>query len=54
MKDCVKQQYRQLDVEGADYNAPGGNAQDGPAAPKTDEAGFMNIPDGIDEDLPFN
>ena len=54
MKDCVKQQYRQLDVEGADYNATGGNTQEGPAAPKTDEAGFMNVPDGIDEDLPFN
>ena len=54
MKDCVKQQYRQLDVEGADYNATAGGSQDGPAAPKTDEAGFMNIPDGIDEDLPFN
>lgn len=23
-------------------------------APATDESGFMNIPDGIDEDLPFN
>lgn len=54
MKDCVKQQYRQLDVEGADYNAPGGNTQDGPAAPKTDEAGFMNVPEGSDDELPFN
>ncbi|MCM1221459.1 MAG: hypothetical protein NC548_43970, partial [Lachnospiraceae bacterium] len=54
MKDCVKQQYRQLDVEGADYNATGGNSQDGPAAPKTDAAGFMNVPEGSDEDLPFN
>ncbi|MCX4324204.1 MAG: hypothetical protein OSJ59_14740 [Lachnospiraceae bacterium] len=54
MKDCVKQQYRQLDVEGADYNATTGNTQDGPAAPKTDEAGFMNVPEGSDEDLPFN
>ena len=54
MKDCVKQQYRQLDVEGADYNTTGGNTQDGPAAPKADETGFMNVPDGIDEDLPFN
>ncbi len=55
MKDCVKQQYRQIDIGDADYNTAGsGSSQDGPAAPKADEAGFMNIPDGIDEDLPFN
>lgn len=31
--------------------APGGNA---PAAPSGAGDGFMNIPDGIDEELPFN
>ncbi len=30
----------------------GGNSQ--PAAPMPAGAGFMNIPDGIDEELPFN
>ena len=32
-----------------------GSGQAAPTpAPQTDEYGFMNIPDGIDEDLPFN
>lgn len=54
MRECIKQQYRQLGVEGADYTLPRGNTQDGPAAPKTDGAGFMNVPEGSDDELPFN
>ncbi len=53
LKDCVKQQYRQLAVEDADYNIAGCGSQEGPAAPRTDEAGFMNVPEGS-KNLPFN
>lgn len=34
-------------------NATAGVKQEPPAGPK-DEGGFMDIPDGIDEELPFN
>lgn len=49
MADAIKRSDKNLDVEDADYNT----------APPTKGAatggdGFMNIPDGIDEDLPFN
>lgn len=55
MRDCVRQQYRQMDVDGADYNTAGGGGQkDGPAVPKADKGGFMDIPDGTEDDLPFN
>ena len=36
-----------------DYAKTGSSTQEGPAAPKADEAGFMNVPEGA-EDLPFN
>ena len=55
MKDCVKQQYRQLDVEGADYNTnrTGSSSRNEPTAPKPDEEGFMDVPEG-DKTTPFN
>lgn len=34
-------------------SASAGGEQTPPPAPTTDENGFMSIPDGIDEDLPF-
>lgn len=51
MRDMVKSIYRTIGVDAEDYSQM---PADGTAAPKTDEAGFMNVPDGIDEDLPFN
>lgn len=30
------------------------NSQNNAPAPKTDDEGWMNIPDGVDEELPFN
>ena len=57
MKDCIRQQYRQLDVEDADYGMAGGMAavpQDAPARPEADSSGFMEAPDVTGEDgLPF-
>lgn len=51
MRDMVKSIYRTIDINAKDYGqASAGEA----AAPKTDEAGFMSVPDGIDEELPFN
>ena len=35
-------------------NASGSNQQEQSSPYPTDENGFMNIPDGIDEELPFN
>ena len=54
MKDCVKQQYRQIDVDDADYSTTGNSSQNGPEPPKADEAGFMNIQEESDEKLPFD
>ena len=53
MKDFIKQQHRQIDIGDDDYAKTGSSTQEGPAAPKADEAGFMNVPEGA-EDLPFN
>lgn len=49
MAEMIKQSDQDLDVEGADYNTapPAGSAS------SADGDGFMNVPDGIDEDLPF-
>ena len=42
-------------VEFAESKASGGGqAHTGPSQQPTDENGFMNVPDGIDEELPFN
>lgn len=41
------------DIEFAESKNTQGNAPSMPA-PSTDTDGFMNIPDGIDEELPFN
>ena len=38
----------------AGYRAPASNAAPGPAPSADAGDGFMNIPDGIDEELPFN
>lgn len=51
MRDMVKSIYRTIGVDAEDYSQ---TPADGTAAPKADEAGFMNVPDGIDEYLPFN
>lgn len=41
-------------VEFAESKASGSSAQQKPAYGPADADGFMNIPDGIDEELPFN
>ena len=50
----IKQQHRQIDVDDADYTTTGSSSQGEPAAPKADEAGFMKVPEGSDEKLPFD
>ena len=54
MKDFIKQQHRQIDVDDADYTTTGSSSQGEPAAPKADETGFMKVPEGSDEKLPFD
>lgn len=58
MKDCIRQQYRQIGFnDDADYGMAGAGADaqySKPSEPKTDSSGFMEVPDAIDEDeLPF-
>lgn len=57
MKDCIRQQYRQIGFEddANDMAEAGADAQyNKPSGPKTDSNGFMEVPDAIDEDeLPF-
>lgn len=51
MRDVVKATCRQIDISDDDY---GRSNTDSPAAPKADAAGFMTVPEGQDEELPFN
>lgn len=53
MRDMVKATYRTIEIDSGDYNTKSSDEAAAPP-PKADEAGFMNIPDGIDKDLPFN
>ncbi|MFG6383436.1 MAG: hypothetical protein K1V96_04170 [Lachnospiraceae bacterium] len=58
MKDCVKQQYRQIDVDAEDANYTAAsksdkNVQDGPTMPNVENTDFINLPEG-EESLPFN
>lgn len=51
MRELVKNIYRNISIDTDDYNkAPTEEA----GAPKADPEGFMQVPDGVDEDLPFN
>ena len=66
-KDGVRVYTTEVVIEEQEFaeskaNADGGNYQGTPArgngnrqpAPAMDESGFMNIPEGIDDELPFN
>ncbi len=53
--DVVVEDHEFVESKGA--SAPGGESAEPDAAPAPENAvgdGFMNIPDGLDEDLPFN
>lgn len=52
MRDIVKATYRAVEIDSGDYNTK--PVDDAATPPQAGEAGFMNIPDGIDEELPFN
>lgn len=39
---------------GGGNNSGSGQSQNNAPAPKTDDEGWMNIPEGVDEELPFN
>ena len=57
-KDGVKHYTTDIVVEEHEFcesrGSSNGSASNAAAAPQTDQDGFMNIPDGIDEELPFN
>ena len=52
-RDGVKVYTTEVVVEEQEF-AENKKEETKPAAGNTDSDGFMNIPDGIDEDLPFN
>ena len=52
-KDGTKVYTTDIVVEEHEFCESKGQSNDRPV-PSTDEGGFMNIPDGIDEELPFN
>lgn len=52
MRDMVKRTYRTIGIDTEDYSQT--PAAEAAPTPKADEAGFMNVPEGQDEDLPFN
>lgn len=49
MADGIKAMDKNIDIDDADYNQ-----QPSGTAPAAGPDGFMNVPDGIDEQLPFN
>lgn len=51
-KDGQKVYTTDVVIETVEFAESKSNGQ--AAAPQTDNDGFMNIPDGIDEELPFN
>lgn len=55
-KDGVKHYSEQIVVNTFEFceSKGSGSASNATSAPQVDQDGFMNIPDGIDEELPFN
>lgn len=53
-KDGVKHYTTDIVVEAHDFCESKGTSSNPAPAPQVDDDGFMNIPDGIDEELPFN
>lgn len=55
-KDGVKHYTTDIVVEEHEFceSKGSGSASNAASAPQVDQDGFMNIPDGIDEELPFN
>lgn len=51
MADTVKAEDQNVEIDNSDYNQ--GSATQQAQKPAAGD-GFMNVPDGIDEDLPFN
>ena len=49
--DIVAEQVEFVESKGS---GDGGNSQSAPAVAKPEADSFINIPDGIDEELPFN
>ncbi len=52
-KDGQKVYTTDIVVEGYDFCESKGNAQEEPQ-PQPDANGFIQVPDGVDEELPFN
>lgn len=50
---CQKMR-QQVDISSDDYTPTSSVAPSAPPAPAVDEEGFMEIPDAIEEELPFN
>ena len=51
MRELVKNIYRNINIDTDDYNrAP----VEGTGEPKADAEGFMQVPEGANEELPFN
>lgn len=51
--DVIVEEQEFCEKKGEETN-PGAAGSSRPAQPATDPDGFMNIPDGIDEELPFS
>ncbi|GFI25369.1 hypothetical protein IMSAGC012_00476 [Lachnospiraceae bacterium] len=51
MRELVKNIYRNINIDTDDYSRTPAEDAD---APKADAEGFMQVPEGTDEELPFN
>ena len=51
MRELVKNIYRNINIDTDDYRQTPAEDAD---APKADAEGFMQVPEGTDEELPFN
>lgn len=53
-KDGKKVYYTEFVADAHEFCESKGNNNTGQQAPQVDSDGFMNIPDGLDDELPFN
>lgn len=52
--DVVAEEVEFVESKNSSSGSSGGNGGGRNTPPTTGDDGFMNIPDGIDEELPFN
>jgi hypothetical protein len=53
MRESIKESYKSVTITADDYYTPEDDAPQAAPAPATGPDGFMNIPEGVQQELPF-